>query len=166
MNWNFLPQWSLQSPKKHANNTSKPYETVKITVISLIHALVCDNKTCFALVGSIFCEHLFLNRSSHKFRHSQRLGSCQSLVHQIVLRIRLQLFKRWIALSTEKITIQLIAQLDYINWSYPLDTIYPVDSGFQLLSNQGLDYPSTNKYKAKLKESTGTYISWEKPYHI
>ena len=50
-------------------------------------------------------------------------------------------------------------QLDYINWSYPLDPIYSVDSGFQLLSNQGLDYPSTNKYEAKLKESTGMYIS-------
>lgn len=47
-----------------------------------------------------------------------------------------------------------------------MDPIYSVDSGFQLLSNQGLDYPSTNQYEAKLKESTGMYISWEKPYHI
>lgn len=99
MTWDFLPQRSLQNPKKHANNTSKPHEAAKITVISLIHVLVCDNKTCFILVAGIVWEHLFLNRY-HMFRHSQHLGSCQNLVHQIiVLRIRLRLFKRWIVLA-------------------------------------------------------------------
>ena len=113
MNWDFLPQRSLENPKKHANNTSKPHEAAKITVISLIHVLVCDSKTCFILVASIVWEHLFLNRS-HMFRHSQHLGSCQNLVHQvIVLRIWLRLFKRWIVLAIHWINYHSV---DVIWW--------------------------------------------------
>ena len=55
-----------------------------------------------------------------------------------IYQIRLQLFKRWIALSTGKITIHWITQLVllvFIRWI----VIYPVDSAIHRLNNWGLN---------------------------
>ena len=55
------------------------------------------------------------------------------------------MFKRWIALSTEKITIQWITQLVFV-LLISLIAIYPVDSATQLLNNQW------QEFKQKLSE--------------
>ena len=55
------------------------------------------------------------------------------------------MFKRWIALSTEKITIQWITQLVFV-LLISLIAIYPVDSAIQLLNNQW------QEFKQKLSE--------------
>lgn len=55
------------------------------------------------------------------------------------------MFKRWIALSTEKITIQWITQFVFV-LLISLIAIYPVDSATQLLNNQW------QEFKQKLSE--------------
>ena len=55
------------------------------------------------------------------------------------------MFKRWIALSTEKITIQWITQLVFV-LLISLIAIYAVDSATQLLNNQW------QEFKQKLSE--------------
>ena len=49
------------------------------------------------------------------------------------------MFERWIALSTEKITIQWITQLVFV-LLISLIAIYPVDSATQLLNNQWQEF--------------------------
>ena len=68
------------------------------------------------------------------------------LLVMIETHFRPQLFKRWIALSTEEITIQWITQLVFV-LLISLIAIYPVDSATQLLNNQ-----EWQEFKQKLSE--------------
>ena len=54
----------------------------------------------------------------------------------ITLDIRPRLFKRWIALSTAKITIRQIS-ITEINYAIKWMVIYLVDSAIQRLNNRG-----------------------------
>ena len=63
----------------------------------------------------------------------------QSLYSMFIFHIWLQLFKRWIALSTGQITIHWITQLVlqvFIRWT----VIYPVNNAIHRLNNWGLIY--------------------------
>ena len=53
---------------------------------------------------------------------------------------RPRLFKRWIALSTELITIQR-RSITEINYAIRWVVIYPLDSAIRRLNNRGLQLP-------------------------
>ena len=65
------------------------------------------------------------------------------------LSVRPRLFKSWIALSTEEITIQWI-RITEINYAIRWIVIYAVDSAIQRLNNQG-QMMTFSRYRRKIK---------------
>ena len=68
---------------------------------------------------------------------TKNLASCTNMFTFLFTRPRL--FKRWIALSTGRITIQR-RSITEINYAIPWIVIYPVDSAIQRLDNRGQKY--------------------------